>query len=374
VADRAGDITPAARGRTLQAMAMVERPGACVVHPSPVCAHAARESVELFEAAGEPVAAALSRLLTAVEGAASDAPGSSLAAIDQAELELREAGHLWGLALAEFIRMEVSMRTPDSAAAIAAGQRAVARFHQVGDRWGVSAVLSHLGANLRQLGRLSEAVDILQESLRIARDVNLWNTVHWVAGDLGLTQLMLDRRDDAERSFDEAQRVATRYGFSAGQGLASLGRGHLARRGGDGAAAREHFRQAISLCEQVGSSLLTATALASLGYLEESLGELERADGAHRQVLALGGATFTAMGMEGLAGVAVARGAAMHAAELLGQAAELRDRHQLRPTPLERPDMQRITRLIRHRLDPEAFDAAFNHGRQTTLDDLRSVP
>lgn len=35
VADRAGDITPAARGRTLQAMAMVERPGACVVHPVP---------------------------------------------------------------------------------------------------------------------------------------------------------------------------------------------------------------------------------------------------------------------------------------------------------------------------------------------------
>ena len=74
----------------------------------------------LFQAAGEPVAAALSRLLTAVEGAAGDAPESSLAAIDEAEWELREAGHLWGLALAEFIRMEVSMRTPDSDAAIAA--------------------------------------------------------------------------------------------------------------------------------------------------------------------------------------------------------------------------------------------------------------
>lgn len=55
--------------------------------------------------------------------------------------------------------------------------------------------------------------------------VCLWNTVQWVAGDLGLTQLMLDRPDDAERSFDEADRVAARYGLPAGQALAHLGRG-----------------------------------------------------------------------------------------------------------------------------------------------------
>jgi hypothetical protein len=69
LADHAGNVAPAVRARALQAMAMVERPGACVVHPSPICAEAARASVSLFEAAGDSVGAALSRLLTAVEGA-----------------------------------------------------------------------------------------------------------------------------------------------------------------------------------------------------------------------------------------------------------------------------------------------------------------
>lgn len=124
---------------------------------------------------------------------------------------------------------------------------------------------------MRRVGRLTEAVEILRESLDIARDVRLWNTVQWVAADLGLTKLMLNRHDDAERSFDEAERVAARYGFPAGQGLAHLGRGYLARRAGDAATAREHLTKAINLCEQVGSPVLTATATSSLGYLEESV-------------------------------------------------------------------------------------------------------
>lgn len=377
-ADRADDIAPGVRARVLQAVAIVERPNACVVHPSPVCAGAAKESAALFEAAGEPVSAAMSHLLTAVEGVGGQPPESSLAAIDHAESVLGTADHLWGLALAEFIRMEVLMRTPDRDAATAAGRRAVARFHQVGDRWGVSAVLSHLGPNLRQLGRLTEAVEILEESLRIARDVQLWNTVQWVAGDLGLTQVMLDRDDDARRSLDEAERVARRYGLPAGQGLAFLGRGYLARRAGNTAAAREHFRQAVSLCEQVGSPVLTATALSGLGYAEESAGELDRADDAHHHVLQLArtaqAVSLIATGLEGLAGVAAARGDTDRASELLGRAAGLRARHEQPPHALEHPDIQRVTRLAQQDLGAEEFRAAFARGReQPTLDDSPAI-
>lgn len=199
------------------------------------------------------------------------------------------------------------------------------------------------------LGRLTEAAEILEESLRIAGDVELWNTVQWVAGDLGLTHVMLDRGDDAERCFDEAERVATRYGLPAGRGLAHLGRGHLARRAGDTAAAREHFRQAVRLCEQVGSPALVATALSGLGYVEESVGHLDRAAEAHHQVLELARTarvgSLTAPGLEGLAGVAAARGDAEGADEL-GRAAALRARSGQPPHALEQPDIERIMRRV----------------------------
>ena len=59
---------PAARASALQAVSLVERPRACLVHPSPRCAETAAESLELFERLGDPSRAALSRVLLAVQG------------------------------------------------------------------------------------------------------------------------------------------------------------------------------------------------------------------------------------------------------------------------------------------------------------------
>jgi predicted ATPase/DNA-binding SARP family transcriptional activator len=373
VAQGGGTPTPTTRARALQAVAMVERPGACVVHPDPVCARAARESMSLFDAAGHQVGAALSRLLVAVEGAATEPVDDALEMIAQSEATLADAGHDWGMALADFVRMEVLMRDADADEAIAAGRRATARFHHVGDRWGVSAVLSHLGPNLRRTGRVPAAVEIFEESLRIAREVGLWNTVQYVAADLGLTYLMLGRDDDAERCFAEADRVAGRHGLPTGHVLAHVGRGHSTRRAGDLARARRHFDDAIRLSEGLGSPALTAAALSGLGYLEQTDGRLRHADEAHRRVLTLGrsagAAAVVAAGLEGQAGVAVAEGDGERAGELLGAAGELRARHGVPPSGLERPDVDRIADATRRLLGADAFAAALARGRRSPAGD-----
>jgi hypothetical protein len=55
------------RARALQALSVVARPGACIVHPDSRCAAAARESLELFTAAGDTPAAAYSTTLLVVD-------------------------------------------------------------------------------------------------------------------------------------------------------------------------------------------------------------------------------------------------------------------------------------------------------------------
>ena len=60
--------SPRSRARAMQAVSLVERPRACIVHPSAQCAAAARESLHAFELVGDRRRAAFSELLLAVEG------------------------------------------------------------------------------------------------------------------------------------------------------------------------------------------------------------------------------------------------------------------------------------------------------------------
>ena len=57
-----------ARARAMQAVSIVERPRGCLVHPSPLCAETALESLSIFEKDGDSSRAALSKVLLAVEG------------------------------------------------------------------------------------------------------------------------------------------------------------------------------------------------------------------------------------------------------------------------------------------------------------------
>ena len=66
--------SPHSRARALQAVSLVERPRACIVHPSAQCAAAAQESLDIFELIGDRRRAAFSELLLAVEGVSGQLP------------------------------------------------------------------------------------------------------------------------------------------------------------------------------------------------------------------------------------------------------------------------------------------------------------
>ncbi|HSK26082.1 MAG TPA: BTAD domain-containing putative transcriptional regulator [Jiangellales bacterium] len=355
--DAVPGASPLVRGRAWQALAMVGRPSACVVHPSRPCAEAAAESLPLLEAAGDDVGAALSRVLLAVEAV----PGNTdegLARLVEAE-EILPAGS-WEQALADFVRMEVLVRAGDADEGIAAGDRAAAEFDRLGDLWGVSAVRAHQAHNLRATGRTADALPVYDLGLDVARRAGLHNTVQLAAAEAGLARLSVGDEAGARALLEEARAVARRYGYRGGEGLAAVGFGHLARREGRLAQADAAFAEAARLIREVGSLPYLAWACSGRGYVRELMGDLDTAEECHEEVRAISRAlpdpNLVALGLEGLAGVAVARGDAQQGARLLGAARRLRSRNQRPAGPLDAPDVERVEAAARQALGDEEFE------------------
>ena len=233
-----GDGAPEARARALQAVSLVERPRACLAHPSPRCAETARESLAVFEQVGDAPRAALSRVLLAVEGVTGTRAEESAALLAEAEAEFAREGDAWGAAVIGFVRMETALKRGDQETGVPAGHATAAAFRAIDDPWGLSAALYHLGWGLRQLGRLEESARVLEEAIDVAASAGLHNTVQWALGDLGIAHLHRGDLPAAVDAFDRAVVASELIGDGAGAVLADLGHGLVAVSGGDWVAAR----------------------------------------------------------------------------------------------------------------------------------------
>ena len=322
--------SPAARARALQAVSLVERPRACLVHPSAQCAAAALESLEVFEAEGDRRRAALSRLLLAVEGVGADSGVDGGRLLDQADSEFAQLDDDWGRAVVSFVRMEMLFKAGDKAAASAEAERATARFRQLGDGWGLSAALYHYALGMQRFGAHSDAVPLLEQAIEVAAAAKIYNTVQWAAADLGLSLLALGRVEDAAVRFTEAGAVSDQVGDHAGRLLGTYAEALVALQNGEYTRARPIFDAARAGFDRLGVSLAEGLALAGMAACAERSGDEVGAAAEFAALLDLGerageaGLTVTAL--EGL-GRAVAQSDPGKAAELLERAATLRERY-----------------------------------------------
>jgi predicted ATPase/DNA-binding SARP family transcriptional activator len=366
------------RARALQALSVAARPGSCIVHPDPRCAAAARESLELFTQTGDTTAAAYSTTLLAVEGIAGGDPSGSLAMLDHATAEFDRAGDRWGLALVEFVRMELQFLVGDPDTATEHGAQALAGFQQLDDHWGVSAVQYHHGLALHRAGRLRAALAVHEAALTHGRRATT-NTVPYVLADMGHIALQLGELDRAAQHLTEAH-VAARQLGADGSAVAAIGQGHLARERGDLTAAGQRYAAALRLLGAGSTPEWEAVAHNGLGFLACLAGDLDTAESQHRaawQAAArapAAGARAGATALEGLAGTAAAHGDGNRAANLLGTAARWRQlRHQ--PTlRTERHDIERAAEAARDLIGTPAYEQAYTRGLQLPPDavvDLR---
>jgi predicted ATPase/DNA-binding SARP family transcriptional activator len=321
--------TEEARARALQAVSIVERPRACLVHPSPLCAETAEESLAIFEARGDQTRAALSRVLLAVEGVTGAHAARSQALLAQAEQQFVEDGDDWGLGVIGFVRMETALKTGDLETAIRVGRVAAARFRQLDDYWGLSAILYHLGWGLRQFGRNEDGARDLEEAIDVAASAGLFNTVQWALADLALVQLNLGRPEVARDLFDRADAASKQVGDGAGTVLAAYGHGLLALQDGDVDEAEQLLVRAregfVTLKTPVweGWALVTQARCVELRGEASTAGELY--ESARQMGLRSGEPGLTASALEGLARAA-ATDHPDQAGPLEEEAADVRER------------------------------------------------
>jgi predicted ATPase/DNA-binding SARP family transcriptional activator len=328
--------TPAARARALQAVSLVERPRACLVHPSPLCAQTAHESLAIFEHVGDPSRAALSRVLLAVEGVTGANRERSDQLLREAQEQFSQDGDLWGEAVIGFVRMETALKSGDQETAVPIGRATAAAFRQLDDPWGLSAILYHLGWGLRQFGRYQDGARVLEEAIDVAASAGLYNTVQWALADLGIARLHLGEVDAAQNLFDQAAAASEHIGDGAGTILAGYGYGLLAQVRADWPEARARFEAAELGFRTLGTPVPEGLALAGLARCDEAAGNAASAHERYEKVLnagrRVGEPGLTATALEGLARLEAREGEPARAEKLLAEATELRQK-AARPAP-----------------------------------------
>jgi predicted ATPase/DNA-binding SARP family transcriptional activator len=294
-----------ARAHALQAVSIVERPRGCLVHPSPLCAETAQESLAMLDSEGDQPRAALSRVLLAVEGVTGADPERSQALLAEAEQQFRADNDDWGLGVIGFVRMETALKTGQLDTAIAVGRAAAAQFRQLDDYWGLSAILYHRGWGLRQFGRNEEGADDLEEAIDVAASAGLYNTVQWALADLALVHLNLGRDDVAGDHFDRADAASEHIGDGAGTILAHYGHGLLALQDGDLDGAERRLVLARDGFSVLRTPVWEGWALLTLARCRELRDGLPTARELHEGALRLGRQAgepgLTASALEGLA-------------------------------------------------------------------------
>jgi tetratricopeptide (TPR) repeat protein len=333
---RTPGASPQARARALQAVSIVERPRACLVHPSPRCAQTARESLQLFEAEGDAHRAALSKVLLAVELLDGSDPERLAQLLHEADEQFAVEADEWGHAVVAFVRLQDYLRRGDEPRSRAMGRTASQAFRRLDDAWGLSAVLYHLGWGLKEFGRYAEAVPVLEQAIEVSSSAGVFNTAQWALSDLGVALLALGEREAAVAAFDRAAAASEEVGDAAGVVLAGMGRGTIAQIDGDASSARPSFEEAVRGLTRLGTPLWGGHALAGLAWCDWRDGLVDDASERYARVQAAGDQygepTLVATGLEGLARVAVHASQHEAAKARLRQAAEVR-RAAARPAP-----------------------------------------
>jgi hypothetical protein len=267
--------------------------------------------------------------------------------------------------------------------------------------------LFHLTIHLEQASTLAEsrgdyvlAASCLEQAMRAAIDLGFGG--HQITRLARLANLA-DLAGDAQRAralYDEASEAAYEAASPSllADALSGIALRHRRADRLDQAEAtalralsvyREGRIGAAPYCARVHSAGAVGS-LCTLGFIAETRGQATEADGYHREAVAearmIADPRALALCLEGLAGVALLASEHERAAALLGASDRLRNKSGLSSdalaelvgtirganTPVfdDRFDADRITNVLRERLGPEAFEAAWAAGAGADLEDL----
>ncbi|GAB4214386.1 MAG: hypothetical protein OHK0022_52850 [Roseiflexaceae bacterium] len=230
------------------------------------------------------------------------------------------------------------------------------------------------GRIARELGDLSEATLLLEQSLALLRAQDDHSSVSEVLNHLGVLAYDQGRFDDAEQIHHECLELRRQLGYRRGMAGTLTNLGEVARQRGDYARALGLHRESLNLFQQTGDGWGAALAQLNLGMTAYLLGEYSEAERALMACLwlcvQLGDKGILTECLEGLAMLAVVGGQTVRAARLGGGAARLRDISGSALPPLDRAALDQRLAPVRSQLGDEFFAAAWQAGYNLSTDEI----
>jgi hypothetical protein len=263
---------------------------------------------------------------------------------------LAASGHLYrGFAA------EVRGDAPAAATHFAAARDA---FAAVGDGWGVTSAVRHLGSGLGLGGDHAGAIAAMEQAIAFAEAVGLTDDAAWIRAERGVVRL---RAGDLGGARDDLDGATAGHAVRSAMVLAfaEAGLGEVSRHAGDPDRARSLLTEARRRLDETTGvpSRVRLLPLTGLARLALSRGQVADARGLLAEAFRLALAAEPPMvqdrpaiagATEALADLALADGRPADAARLLGYAAAVRG-----APDLGNPDVRRTEATARAALDDE---------------------
>jgi predicted ATPase/DNA-binding SARP family transcriptional activator len=270
----------------------------------------------------------------------------------------------WVRALARFqlgkMRIVLGQDGPDADTYL---EMALAEFRALGERYGLSVVLTELANRVATRGEFAAACDYYEQAIAVVTEVgdiedvirmrSLQAKLFWLLGD----------EEAGAAAMAEAQRYAERVTWPDALAELALAKAELARWAGNAEEASQQLGVvAAMLGDAAEEANIRAVTNDLLGYLADDLGQARTYHAAACQAASEAGhAPVIARVLVGVADLALRRGQHEQAARLLAASTGVRglpDRSH--------PDADRIERAARSRLGDTRFAEAAREGTQTS--------
>jgi predicted ATPase/class 3 adenylate cyclase/Tfp pilus assembly protein PilF len=214
----------------------------------------------------------------------------------------------------------------------AAYQESLALCRESGDIEFSLTQLSLLGGLLTEQGEFKQALNYYEESLSVARMFKNKSQQASQLRNMGETNMILGRTAQAKTLFEESITILRDLKFFNGDPAWTFHRmGRVARLQGEYEQARHHYAEGLRLAQKYNSRQSLAWCLAGLAELAALNNQPEKA------------------------------------VRLFG-AAEAIPEFRINLWPHERLEMEQISETIRSQFDEESYAAAYQAGRQMSLD------
>jgi predicted ATPase/DNA-binding XRE family transcriptional regulator len=259
---------------------------------------------------------------------------------------------------------------PEREQSLEVALQALALSRSLGDKYREARSLGSVGVSHVELTR---ELTYIEQAIHLNRQLkNWWGLAGWTraAGEWSLNNGNLQV---AEKYIAESMSLYRQLGNKVGLSSALMNYGQITFARGDSEKARTFLRESIEISQEVGFRMGYLWSRSHLGYFSLWQGDTavarhifsETAQEFFKDKMEIG----VVFNLEGIAGLYIAIGKPEIAAHLIGWANATRERIKNTRPRLEQADVDKIIAACLAKMGEVAFSAAYEAGRQMSLDD-----